>query len=134
LPKGGEKRVQRAAKEVLLIDDDVNITRSFARILQRRGYQVDIAETGKEAIEKTQNKPYQVALTEVCLPDINGVDLLDKLCDHGCRMIKIFITSHPTMLEEKKASSADAYLLKPVRPEELIALLNRKTQELGVDP
>jgi CheY-like chemotaxis protein len=38
------------------------------------------------------------------------------------------------MLEEKKASSADAYLLKPVRPEELIALLNRKTQELGVDP
>jgi DNA-binding NtrC family response regulator len=121
-------------KTVLLINDDQNITRTFARILQKKGYQVDIAQTGKEAIEKAQNKLYHVALTDIWLPDINGVDLLDLLCDHGCKMVKIILTGHPTMLEQKN-QNADAYLLKPVKPQDLLALLNSKIEEkFGANP
>jgi two-component system, response regulator YesN len=119
-------------KTVLIIDDDQNITRTFARILQKKGYQVDTAENGKEAIQKTQNRRYHAVVTDICLPDINGVDLLDLLCDHGYKMVKIVITGNPNMLEQKKsANNADAYLLKPVKPEELLALLNNK---MGVAP
>lgn len=115
-------------KTVLIIDDDVNITRTFARILQKKGYKTDIAQTGKEAIEKANTKLYAVALIDICLPDLNGMELLDKLDDHGGKMVKIIITGFPTMAP-KKGVTADAYLLKPVKPEELLAIIEQKTKE-----
>jgi DNA-binding NtrC family response regulator len=115
-------------KTALIIDDDKNITRSFARILQKKGYETNTAQTGAEAIEKAKAKCYSVALIDVCLPDVNGMELLGKLDDHGCRMIKIIITGFPTS-PPKGGKPADAYLLKPVKPQELLALLEHKTPE-----
>jgi CheY-like chemotaxis protein len=94
----------------------------------KKRYETDTAQTGKEAIERAKAKCYSVALIDVCLPDVNGMDLLGKLDDHGCRMIKIIITGFPTS-PPKGGKPADAYLLKPVKPQELLALLEQKTQE-----
>lgn len=113
---------------VLIIDDDENITRTFARILQKKGYQTDTALNGKQAIEKAAAKCYNVALIDVCLPDMNGAELLKKLDDHGCRMIKIIITGFPAMAP-KTVALADAYLLKPVKPDDLLAIIEQHTQK-----
>lgn len=115
-------------KTALIIDDDKNITRTFARILQKNGYETDTAQTGKEAIEKAKAKCYSLALIDVCLPDVNGMELLDKLDDHGCRMIKIIITGFPNA-PPKGGKPADAYLLKPVKPQQLLAVIEQKTKE-----
>ncbi|MBE3116374.1 response regulator, partial [Candidatus Bathyarchaeota archaeon] len=71
---------------MLIIDDDESILRTFSRILQKNGFSTDTAETGKEAIEKAQTKPYAVALIDVCLPDMNGTNLLNKLPGHNGKM------------------------------------------------
>ena len=113
---------------VLIIDDDENITRPFSRILQRNGFETDVAYTGAEAIEKCKAKPYSVALIDIILPDLNGMDLIDRLPNHGSRMVKIVITGFPSMREQKQGVAADAYLPKPVRPQELIELIREKTQ------
>ena len=63
----------------LIIDDDENITRMFSRILQKSGYKTDTVQTGKQTIEKAKATHYDVALIDVCLPDINGIELLEKL-------------------------------------------------------
>jgi DNA-binding response OmpR family regulator len=119
-------------KTVLIIDDDESIARTFARILEKRGYIADSALTGKEAIQKAAQKPYTVALIDICLPDMSGTDLIDKLGNNE-KMIKIIITGFPSMTSKTKA---DAYLVKPVRPQELIDLIEWKlsTKVRSVDP
>ena len=120
--------MDKDTKTVLIIDDDESITRTFARILQKNGYATDTAQTGKEAMQKANAKFYAVALIDICLPDLNGIKLLDKLAGHGNKMIKIIITGFPTMAPIKGVN-ADAYLLKPVKPQELISIMNEKTKE-----
>lgn len=115
-------------KTVLIIDDDKSIIKTFARILQKKGYNTDTAQTGKEALQKASTKFYAAALIDVCLPDMNGMELLDKLDNHGGKMVKIIITGFPTMAPMRGAH-ADAYLLKPVKPQELLSIIDEKTKE-----
>jgi len=111
---------------ILIIDDDENITRTFARILQKNGYQTDIAQTAAEAIQKTASQSYDVALVDVCLPDMNGMDLLFKIGNNGGKMIKIIITGFASM--SNNGAHPDAYLLKPIKPQELLSIISQKTK------
>lgn len=115
----------KKTKTVLIVDDDANITRTFVRILEKNGFAAEVALTGKEAQEKAKNKFYAAVLIDKCLPDIDGIELLDTLEEHGCRMVKIVITGFPI----SKPKKADAYFVKPVRPQELIRVLEEKLSE-----
>ena len=66
-------------KRILVIDDDKSILRAFTRIRQKSGYEVDAAETGKEAIEKAETGRYDLALVDVRLPDMDGTDLVCRM-------------------------------------------------------
>ena len=66
-------------KTILVVDDDKSILRTFTRILQKNGYEIDPAETGKEAIEKADIKKYDLALVDIRLPDMDGTELLAKM-------------------------------------------------------
>jgi len=111
-----------------VIDDDKSILRTFTRILQKNGYDIEVAETGKEAIEKSKKKQYDLALIDIRLPDMDGTDLLIKLQKTMEDAVKIMITGFPSLETGVKAldEGADAYLVKPVKPEELIALIDEK--------
>ena len=110
------------AKRVIIIDDDQNILRIFASLLQRKGYIVDIAASGKEALEKLCKEQYDVALIDVMLPDANGIDLLRSI---PLSTKKIVITGTETEENRRKATSegVDMYLLKPVKPEKLLEII-----------
>jgi len=124
LEKGND--LDKTDLNILIVDDDQSIARTFSRILQKKGYQTDTASTGREAIQKTASKCFDVALIDVCLPDMNGMELVNKLSDHGRKMVKIVITGFPTMTTEN--AHPDAYLLKPVNPQELLSVINQKTR------
>lgn len=115
-------------KTILVVDDDKSILRTFTRILQKSGYEIDTAETGKEAMEKTENRHYDLALVDIRLPDIDGTDLLAKLKKPLQHTVKIMITGFPSLETGVKAldEGADAYLVKPVKPQELLVLLEEK--------
>ena len=112
----------RDLKRVLIVDDDKSILRLFALILQRKGYSTDTAETGKEAMEKIGSQSYDVALIDVVLPDMVGLDLLRSI-PSGTK--KIVMTGAVSEDHEKRAQSegADAYLLKPIKLEDLLQLI-----------
>ena len=115
-------------KSILIIDDDKSILRFFALILQKQEFETDTAETGEEAMEKISNRSYDLALIDVKLPDIEGIDLVGRINSKNPNLIKIVITGFASVEDGIKAldSGADAYLVKPVRPEDLLMLIEEK--------
>ena len=118
-------------KTILVVDDDKSILRTFTRILQKNGYEIDAAETGKEAIEKADTRHYDLALLDIRLPDMDGTDLLAQMKKQLQNTIKIMITGFPSIETGVKAldEGADAYLVKPVKPEELLMLIEEKLKD-----
>ena len=123
-----KEKVENSKKTILVVDDDKSILRTFTRILQKSGYDIDTAETGKEAIERTEKRHYDLALVDIRLPDIDGTDLLAKLKKPLQNTVKIMITGFPSLETGVKAldEGADAYLVKPVKPQELLLLIEEK--------
>jgi len=121
-------KLETRKKTILVVDDDKSILRTFTRILQKSGYGIDVAETGKEAMEKAENRNYDLALVDIRLPDMDGTDLLAKLKNQLQHTVKIMITGFPSLETGVKAldEGADAYLVKPVKPQELLMLLEEK--------
>jgi DNA-binding NtrC family response regulator len=113
---------------ILVVDDDETIRTTMKAILQDEGYLVDLAATGKEAIQKTTEKNYNVALLDIRLPDMEGVELLKLLKDSVPRTRKIMVTGYPSMQNAISAlnKNADAYLLKPVDVEKLLATVKQQ--------
>jgi DNA-binding response OmpR family regulator len=118
----------KGKKHILVIDDDKSILRTFTRILRKNGYEIDVAETGKEAIEKSKGGSYDLALIDVRLPDMEGTDVLAKMQITMRDAVKIMITGFPSLETGVKAldEGADAYLVKPVKSEELLELIEEK--------
>jgi two-component system nitrogen regulation response regulator NtrX len=124
------KRMDKHPK-ILVVDDDETIRTTMKAILQDEGYQVDLAGTGKEAIQKTTEKNYNVALLDIRLPDMEGVELLKLLKDGVPRTRKIMVTGYPSMQNAISAlnKNADAYLLKPVDVEKLLATVKQQLDD-----
>jgi len=118
-------------KSILIVDDDKEIIRTLKDILQFKGYIVDTAETGREAIEKSKIRLYNLALLDIKLPDMEGTDLLVKTHGTMPRMMKIMLTGYPSLENAVTALNlgADAYLLKPVNPKDLLKVVEEKITE-----
>ncbi|HZX58767.1 MAG TPA: response regulator, partial [Mucilaginibacter sp.] len=65
--------------KLLIIDDEERLRNLMARILQLEGYEVITASTGREGLKKLQHEPVNVVLSDVKLPDINGIELTEQI-------------------------------------------------------
>jgi two-component system response regulator HydG len=123
--------VTRKVPNVLIVDDDVNICEALSLIIIKRGWNVQVANTGKEAIQKAEATAFSVALLDIRLPDIEGTKLLKLLPKTTPKMIKIMVTGYPELRNAVDAlnDGADAYLMKPVHPEDLLITIRAKLEE-----
>ena len=114
--------------KILIVDDDENIRKTMKAILEEENYSVDLATNGKEAIQMTNEKMYNLALLDIRLPDIEGVELLQLLKEYVPRTRKIMVTGYPTIQNAVMAinKNADAYLLKPVDIEKLLQIVKEQ--------
>jgi DNA-binding response OmpR family regulator len=121
----GMSSITEDKKRILVVDDDLNILKVFKSILEKEGYVVETADTGKEALKKIKKEKFDVWLIDVKLPDMEGTDLL-KVSDSEA--IKIVVTGFSSDEVGRRAADygADDFLVKPVRPEELIATVRER--------
>jgi len=107
---------------ILVVDDDESIRKAISTILEEKGYEVDTAESGREAIEKTHSGFYNLALIDIRLPDMEGTELLLRMKETTPRMVKIIVTGFPSLQNAMDAVNrcADAYVIKPVRIDDLL--------------
>jgi len=112
---------------ILVIDDDENVRKGLALALKERGYVVDVAKDGKEAVEKSEAAFFNLALIDIRLPDMDGIELLTALRDTIPKMIKIIVTGYPSLENAIKAvnKGADGYILKPVDMDRLVSTIER---------
>ncbi len=113
---------------IIIIDDDESIRQVLKTILEEEGYAVDTADTGKEAVLKTNEKVYNLALIDIRLPDIEGIDLILKIKDTTPRMRKIIVTGYPTIQNAMEAvdRQADAFILKPFDVERVLQTIREQ--------
>jgi DNA-binding NtrC family response regulator len=107
---------------ILIIDDDENIRKVLQTILEDEGYFVETADTAKKGIERSENAFYNLALIDVRLPDMEGIELLTKLRETKPKMRKIIVTGYPTLQNAVAAvnKGADAYVMKPFDVEKIL--------------
>jgi two-component system NtrC family response regulator len=116
---------------ILVIDDDENITKVVAAILRDKGYSVDIAGSGNDAIKKTQKNHYDLMLIDIRLPDMEGTELLTKILDTTPKIRKIIVTGYPTLNNAVTAvnKGADAYVMKPFDVEKMLATVKEQLEK-----
>ncbi len=117
-----------AKASILIVDDDESILETLSIILEDNGYSIDIAKNGEEAIKKSMEKFYNLALLDIKLPDMEGTKLLTKMKETRPKMVKIMITGYASLQNAIDALNlgAEAYIMKPLDPEGLLKTIEEK--------
>lgn len=115
---------------VLVVDDDPSIRKVLAAILEEKGYNVETVETGQKAIRKSESAFYNVALIDIRLPDMEGIELLTKMRHTVPEMAKIMITGYPSLQNAVAALNrgADAFIIKPLNIDNTLVVIENLLQ------
>ncbi len=106
---------------ILLVDDEANVRTVFSDVLKRVGYQVKAVEDGQEAIKEVEEKTYNLALVDLRMPTMDGIEILENIKKRKPQIPVIIYTGHgsiTTAVEAMRKGASD-YLNKPFSPEEL---------------
>lgn len=116
---------------ILVVDDDLDFLDLVSTLLRDKGYGVDTAKSGKEGLDKCVENIYSLILIDIKLPDFEGTQLLTRIRDTDPKIRKVIITGYPSLENTRQALNlgADAYLVKPVKAEELLEIVGEQLLE-----
>src|SRR4029077_18589383 len=112
---------------VLVVDDDSSARIAMQRLLAARGYAVELAADGNEALERIAELPPDIVVTDLDMPNMNGMQLLAALHEQQRGLPVIVVTSAAEVRSAVDAMRAGAidYILKPVEFDELLLAIGR---------
>jgi len=114
--------------KVILVDDEKKFATMLAKRLALRGIDIDYVNTGEDAIVKAEMERYDVAILDVKMPGIGGIELERKLKELDPCMKIIFLTGHGSETDfETGSAEAACYLAKPIQIDELMKILHEVT-------
>lgn len=115
---------------ILIVDDDADIRETMVTLLSMNDYTVTAVADGTSAIEKVGREKFDIVLTDLMLPKMNGIDLIKNLKGIDTDLQCIVITGYATVSTAVDAMKAGAYdyLMKPFNVSEVLMLLKRVIQ------
>ena len=110
---------------MLIVDDDADMTETLADVLTDMGYEVAVAENGYQAIEMVRQNKYDVALMDIKMPGINGVETFKevKRIRPQTRVIMMTAYSVQDLIQEALKEGAYAVIYKPMDIDKLVSLV-----------
>jgi EAL domain-containing protein (putative c-di-GMP-specific phosphodiesterase class I) len=122
--------VQTEPLRLLLVDDDPAVIRAYGRSLARDGITVATASDGKEAAEHVKAGSFDVIVSDISMPEMNGIDLLRAVRAHDLDVPVILMTGKPGLDSAIRAVEFGAfrYLVKPVASAELLEMVLRASK------
>lgn len=117
---------------VLVVDDDETVRNLVRTFLKQAGHLADTAESGLLAQDMLSSGSYDVVISDILMPDLSGIDLLESLHQTAPDLPVILMTGYPSVETASKAvrnASAVGYLTKPFSPPELINTVERAAKD-----
>jgi DNA-binding NtrC family response regulator len=114
-------------KTLLIADDEPNIRRVLQAIFVKDGYEVQVAENGVKALEWASANPVSLLITDLIMPDMNGVELIQKVKQKHPDSVAIVITAYATIktcVDAMRYGASD-YITKPFDMDEIRAVVKR---------
>lgn len=110
------------SKKILWVDDEIDLLRPHLRLLEQKGYQVDTATNGEDAVELTKAKTYDLVFLDEMMPGMGGLQTLAALKNIAPVMPVVMVTKSETesLMEEAIGSKITDYLVKPVNPSQIL--------------
>lgn len=110
---------------ILVVDDEVRVCKSIRQVLLQDDCEVDMAQSGEDALNKEAERPYDVMIVDLMMPGLSGMDLLRMLKARNPKARIIMVTGYPTMRNTLQAMQLGAmdFLPKPFLPTTLRKLV-----------
>ena len=111
----------------LVVDDELGMREGCRRILEAEGHRVTTAESGQEAVELFARGEFDLALIDLKMPEMSGVELLVRLREIDPDCMYVIVTAYATLETAVQATKSGAYdyVAKPFTPEELMLVVNK---------
>jgi DNA-binding NtrC family response regulator len=118
-------------KRVLVVDDEQNSREGLSKILTKEGYSVHTAENGKKALIEAENNRFDLIITDLRMPEMDGIEVLEKLREKNKDIGVVIVTAYGEVNSYLKAMNLGAfeYLNKPIHLEELRRVINKALHE-----
>jgi YesN/AraC family two-component response regulator len=113
-------------KNILIVDDEVNVCRGVQRIFEDEGFLSNYALTGTEGLKRAEEEDFDLVITDLKMPDINGLDMIKRLKQQKPDTPVVMITGYasvPTAVEAMKIGAYD-YIPKPFNPDEILRVVH----------
>src|SRR5919199_3267788 len=120
-------RASSPPARILVVDDEAPIRDTLAEYLTQEGFAVDACASGEQALERAAERRYDVALCDVQLPGMDGLELLDRLLKVSPQTFVLLITAYGTVESAVQAFQRGAhdYLMKPILLTEVLSKIRR---------
>jgi DNA-binding NtrC family response regulator len=112
---------------VLIVDDDPVILEVIGDILKKNGYEVIAAPNGAAGIRELERKYFDLVLTDLVMPDVDGMEVLNHVVSTSPKAICIILTGHGTIKSSVEAIKKGAfdYITKPITADELLVVIEK---------
>jgi DNA-binding NtrC family response regulator len=121
-------------KRTLIVEDERNVRMMYRAALETEGFEIAEAESGAVALEKFAESKFDVAVLDLRMPEMDGLELLEVMRDRNIKTPAVIITAYgdvPNAVKAMKLGAID-FLPKPVTPEQLRTLLNEVIERHAV--
>ncbi|MBM4399086.1 MAG: response regulator [Candidatus Cloacimonetes bacterium] len=117
------------AARILLVDDDRLLREVVGEYLTGHDFEVDLAESGEDALSMFEPGKYKLALLDLVMPGINGLELMSELLKGDPKMYCVIMTGYPTIDSAYKAmvDGVSDYIIKPFQLSELLETVQKYT-------
>lgn len=121
-------------KRILLVDDDIELSRMLAEYLQLEGFDTDCVHDGSSALEQLKRQTYNLMVLDVMMPGLNGFDTL-KALRQQYRLPVVMMSARGEEVDRiiGLEIGADDYLPKPCSPRELVARINANLRRVSLE-
>ena len=116
---------------VLLMEDETSLAKGLAMVMREEGYHVDLADTGRGALEQFQKSDFDLLVADLRLPDINGMEVVEQVKGQKPKTNVVIITGYPTVASAVQAvkMGVSDYLRKPFTEDEFMTAVKSSLRE-----
>jgi DNA-binding response OmpR family regulator len=117
------------AKRVLVVDDEPNIVMSLRFLMEREGFQVEVASTGQDAVAALGGPPADLVLLDVMMPGLDGFEVCQRIraapAWRAAKIVMLTAKGRDVERDRGMALGADAYVTKPFSTRDLVVKIKQ---------